>query len=291
MPPKSAPRESTQKTRSARSIDPSFLSQPPSDATDTTVPAVSKKSDSMSEKTVRIATKKPSLKTSRRAKLPFTDVNTAPIVEKSGVEERLAYAKRHRDADRKPFERDDTHRSLPGETGALDQTERDYGIDAEARCSGVGVVRPQCHAGREERGHQRGGRHDCRERNARTRKDDRVDHEDVRHDEEIRDAAADLCADGGACRAYVELPLDPVSAAAHRGCSCRHESLLRHAHTDARKSGCALWKRASSPNRAEHTRAAVRRLDRHADCGADGRCDSPLQRSSRRSSCRSDPPV
>src|SRR6267143_3201522 len=86
MPPKSAPRESTQKTRSARSMDPSFLSQPPSDATDTTVPAVSKKSDSMSEKTVRIATKKPSLKTSKRPKLPLTDVNTAPIVEKSGVD-------------------------------------------------------------------------------------------------------------------------------------------------------------------------------------------------------------
>ena len=65
---------------------PSFFSQPPSDATDTTVPAVSKKSDSMSENTVRIATKKPSLNTSRRPKLPFTDVNTAPIVEKSGVE-------------------------------------------------------------------------------------------------------------------------------------------------------------------------------------------------------------
>src|SRR5256885_4188331 len=86
IPPKSAPRESTQNTRSARSMDPSFRSQPPSDATDTTVPAVSKKSDSMSENTVRIATKKPSLNTSRRPKLPFTDVNTAPIVEKSGVE-------------------------------------------------------------------------------------------------------------------------------------------------------------------------------------------------------------
>src|SRR5439155_18891856 len=86
MPPKSAPRESTQNTRSARSMDPSFLSQPPSDATDTTVPAVSKKSDSMREKTVRIATKKPSLKTSRRPKLPLTDVKTAPIVEKSGIE-------------------------------------------------------------------------------------------------------------------------------------------------------------------------------------------------------------
>src|SRR5258705_5373240 len=85
MPPNSAPRESTQKTRSARSIVPSFLSQPPCDATDTTVPAVSKKSESMSEKTVRIATKKPSLNTSK-SPMPFAPlVNTAPIVEKSGV--------------------------------------------------------------------------------------------------------------------------------------------------------------------------------------------------------------
>ena len=84
-PPNSAPSESTQKTRSARSMVPSFFSQPPSDATDTTVPAVSKKSDSISEKTVRIATKKPSRKTSRSA-MPFAPlVNTAPIVEKSGV--------------------------------------------------------------------------------------------------------------------------------------------------------------------------------------------------------------
>src|SRR5437879_13304440 len=85
MQPKSGPSESTQNTRSTRSMLPSFFSQPPSDATDTTVPAVSKKSDSMSENTARIATKKPSLNTSRRPKLPFTDVNTAPIVEKSGV--------------------------------------------------------------------------------------------------------------------------------------------------------------------------------------------------------------
>ena len=85
-PPNKAPSESTQKTRSTRSILPSFLSQPPSAATDTTVPAVSKKSESIREKTVRIATKKPSLKTSRSPKLPFTDWKTPPIVEKSGME-------------------------------------------------------------------------------------------------------------------------------------------------------------------------------------------------------------
>src|SRR5258705_9400914 len=49
IPPNSAPRESTQKTRSARSIVPSFLSEPPCATADTPRPAVAEKCGSMSD--------------------------------------------------------------------------------------------------------------------------------------------------------------------------------------------------------------------------------------------------
>src|SRR5207245_2882977 len=58
-----------------------------------------------------------------------------------GIEQCFPNAERHRDTDRETLERDDAHRSLPGETGALDQTKRDHRIDAEPRRSRVGVVR------------------------------------------------------------------------------------------------------------------------------------------------------
>src|SRR5207248_9451468 len=80
-------------------------------------------------------------KADREDKRPDAGADAELDRDRYSIEERSPNAERHRDADRKALERDDAHRSLPGETGALDQTKRDNRIDAEPRRSRVGVVR------------------------------------------------------------------------------------------------------------------------------------------------------
>src|SRR5581483_46568 len=54
---------------------------------------------------------------------------------------------------------------------------------------------------------------------------DRVDDEDVGHDEIVRETAADLRADGGSRRTDLELALEPAHVSAHRAAPCCHLSL------------------------------------------------------------------